>query len=94
MTATHDHGHHLPIPDSYSELPHPYIARLALEVLSYQFNRTTPDKLEPEEEDIQQKLHAMHAMLWDKEMNAVADSGLSAHHLIIRPINPLNMPSP
>ena len=53
----------------------------------------TPATWKPEEEDIQQKLHAMHAMLWDKEMNAVAHSGLSAHYLIIRPINPLNMPS-
>jgi hypothetical protein len=76
------------------EMPHPIVARMALEVLWREFTSRVPGTLEPEEEAVDRALEAMHAMLWRREMRAVADTALIAHYLIIRPINPLNMPSP
>jgi hypothetical protein len=76
------------------EMPHPIVARMALEFLWREFNSSVPGTLEPEEEAVNKALEAMHAMLWRKEMQAVADTALIAHYLIIRPINPLNMPGP
>jgi hypothetical protein len=77
------------------EIPHPVVARLALEVLWQElFYTRVPGTLEPEEKAVEKSLDTMHAMLWRKEMQAVADTALTAHYLIIRPINPLHMPGP
>ena len=77
-------------------MPHPIVARMALEILwrEFEFTRDPRTPLEPEEEAVAGALDAMHAMLWRNEMEAVADTALIAHYLIIRPINPLNMPGP
>jgi hypothetical protein len=89
-------GVRIPLPSSLEyELPHPIAARMALEVLWHElFYDRVPGKLEPEEEEVEKRLYAMHEMLWRKEMQAVLDTALTAHFLIIRPINPLNMPGP
>jgi hypothetical protein len=89
-------GVRLPLPASAEyELPHPIVARMALEVLWRElFYTSVPGSLEPEEKAVEQALGAMHAMLWRKEMEAVADTALTAHFLIIRPVNPLHMPGP
>jgi hypothetical protein len=76
------------------EMPHPIVARMALEVLWREFTARVPGTLEPEEEAVDKALEAMHAMLWRKEMEAVASTALIAHYLVIRPINPLNIPGP
>jgi hypothetical protein len=76
------------------EIPHPIVARMALEVLWREFTTRVPGTLEPEEEAVVEALEPMHAMLWRKEMEAVAGTALIAHYLVIRPVNPLNMPGP
>lgn len=76
------------------DMPHPIVARMALEMLWHEFTNRVPGTLEPEEEAVNRALGAMHAMLWRREMQAVAETSLIAHYLIVRPINPLNMPGP
>jgi hypothetical protein len=76
------------------DMPHPIVARLALEVLWQQFTNTVPGSLEPEEEAVNDAMRAMHAMLWHREREAAAATGEYAHYLIVRPVNPLNMPTP
>jgi hypothetical protein len=76
------------------EIPHPIVARLALEILWNQFVTTVPGELEPEEQAVNKALHDMHEMLWRREMEAVNHTALTAHYLIIRPVNPMNMPGP
>ena len=88
-------GVRVPFPEyTEDEIPHPIVARMALEVLWQELMHRVPCTLEPEEEAVNAALEAMHAMLWRREMQAVADTALTAHYLIIRPINPLNMPGP
>lgn len=89
-------GLRLPHPETMEwEMPHPVVARMALEVLWRElFYTRIPGDLEPEEEAVEKVLEVMHEMLWRKEMKAVADTALTAHYLIIRPINPLHMPGP
>jgi hypothetical protein len=95
-TGSRGCGMRLPAPETAEwEMPHPIVARMALEVLWRElFLTRTPGTLEPEEDAVEKALDAMHAMLWRKEMQAVADTALTAHYLVIRPINPLNMPGP
>jgi hypothetical protein len=76
------------------DMPHPIVARLALEVLWRQFFTTVPGHLEPEEEQVNSAMQAMHEMLWRKERQTAAETGQYCHHLIVRPVNPLNMPAP
>jgi len=68
-------------------MPHPIAARMALEILwrELEFEHDPHTPLEPEKEAVAKALDAMHAMLWRKEMEAVAATALSAHYLIIRP---------
>jgi hypothetical protein len=80
--------------DVEDEISHPIVARMALEVLWREFTTRVPGTLEPEEEAVVEALEPMHAMLWRKEMEAVAGTALIAHYLVIRPVNPLNMPGP
>jgi hypothetical protein len=88
-------GVRVPLPEhADEEMPHPYVARMALEILWRELTNRVPGTLEPEEKAVDKALEGMHAMLWRKEMEAVADTALIAHYLIIRPINPLNMPGP
>jgi hypothetical protein len=88
-------GVRVPLPEyADEEIPHPSVARMALEVLWREFTNRVPGTLEPEEEAVNKALEAMHSMLWRKEMQAVAGTALIAHYLIIRPVNPLNMPGP
>jgi hypothetical protein len=95
-TGSQKRGVRLPVPASTEyELPHPIVARMALEVLWRElFYTSVPGRLEPEEEAVEKALSAMHRMLWRKEMEAVADTALTAHFLIIRPVNPMHMPGP
>jgi hypothetical protein len=76
------------------DMPHPIVARLALEVLWQQLFNAIPGRLAPEEERVESALLAMHAMLWERERAAAAETGQYAHYIILRPLNPLNMPSP
>jgi hypothetical protein len=95
--ASASRGVRIPAPvTADDEMPHPIVARMALEILwrELEFTRVPGTPLAPEEEAVGKALDAMHAMLWRKEMQAVADTALIAHYLIIRPINPLNMPGP
>jgi hypothetical protein len=90
-------GVRIPQPDvGEYEMPHPIVARMALEILLRELasERNPGIPLEPEEEAVCMALDAMHDMLWRREMDSVADTALSAHYLIIRPVNPLNMPGP
>jgi hypothetical protein len=76
------------------DMPHPIVARLAIEVLWQQLINTIPGQLTPEEERVDSALRAMHEMLWERERAAAAETGEYAHYIILRPLNPLNMPSP
>jgi hypothetical protein len=88
-------GVRVPVPDSDEfEMPHPVVARMALEVLWNQFAATVPGDLGPEEQAVNDAICSMHEMLWRREMEAVASTALTAHFLIIRPVNPMNMPGP
>jgi hypothetical protein len=89
-------GVRIPMPSGAEyELPHPIVARMALEVLWKElFANCVPGSLEPEEAAVEQNLYTLHEMLWRSEMEAVASTALTAHFLIIRPVNPLNMPAP
>jgi hypothetical protein len=75
-------------------MPHPIAARLALEILYLQLFAHVPGKLEPEEEAVSDALQALHDKLWRQEEDAAAETGLFTHHLILRPVSPLNLPAP
>jgi hypothetical protein len=94
-TGARGHGMLIPAPDATQEMPHACLARMALEVLWTElFYRADLAALGPEEQAVSAALHDLHALLWEREMQAVAATGLTAHYLIIRPLSPLSLPAP
>jgi hypothetical protein len=93
--ADREEGHGMPVRQCdgcTAYLPHASVARMALEVL---FDVLAGGEDEPPQEAKEGLYKAMwdyHDLLWRKKMQEVADSGLTPHYLIIRPVNPLNMP--
>jgi hypothetical protein len=67
---------------------------MALEILWYELLNRVPATLGPREKAVKDALSAMHQLLRDKEMQAVAETGITPHYLVIRPLNPLNLPDP
>jgi hypothetical protein len=94
MTEARAHGTPIPHQEDLQGLPHVNVTRLALEVLWNELFYRRSGKLEPEEEAVGKALDDLHEMLWDEEMQAVAETGLTSHYLVIRPIDPLNIPGP
>jgi len=94
VTSAHEHGMPIPCPEETDGMPHAGIARMALEILYNELSRRIPGTLEPEEQAVKDSLTSMHRMLWDNEMKAVAETGITVHYLIIRPLNPINLPQP
>jgi hypothetical protein len=84
-TSAHRYGARIPLEEIESK-PHPIVARMALELLWNELSATRmPSSLEPEEQAVNQALFAMHKMLWDKELDAIAETGLIYDYLVIRP---------
>jgi hypothetical protein len=94
MTAPDGHGQPIPCPEEIALIPHAGAARMALEILWGELLNRVPSGLDPREKAVKDALSAMHQMLWDKEMQAVAETGITPHYLVIRPLNPLNLPGP
>jgi hypothetical protein len=80
--------------DGFTDWPHPALTRLAVEVLYMEFLSRVPGTMTPQEQAVDTALGAMHEMLWAKEMQAVADTGITSHYLVIRPLNLLCLPEP
>ena len=60
-------GARLPLAERFEdEMPHPVVARMALEILARELVTSHIGPLEPEQEAVASAIHAMHAMLWDK----------------------------
>jgi hypothetical protein len=95
MTTTHHHRQRRPA--TAQEHPHDYPASHpapARHPHPQLFLTTVAGTLEPEEGAVNHAIQAMHAMLWRKEREAAAETGQYCHYLIVRPVNPLNMPAP
>jgi hypothetical protein len=94
MTAPDGHGLPIPCPEEIALIPRAGVARMALEILWDELLNRVPGTLDPREQAVRSALNAMHEMLWEREMQAVAESGITVHYLVIRPLNPLNLPDP
>lgn len=95
MTDAGAHGHGLPVmrcEGCTDYLPRASVARMALEVLFDLVGDDEETAAQGTRPGLFEALWAYHDMLWHKELQEVADSGLTPHFFIIRPVNPLNMP--